>query len=87
MSRTAIIAVALATTTSGLRAEVVETTSDRFVTRATASVKAPPLATWLALVKPGEWWNSQHSWSGDAKNMTITPQGVTLTATTYDIAA
>ena len=57
------------------RAEVVETTADRFVTRDTASVKATPLATWLALTKPGEWWNSAHSWSGDAKNMTLTPQG------------
>lgn len=57
------------------RAEVVETTADRFVTRDTASVKANPLATWLALTKPGEWWNSAHSWSGDAKNMTLTPQG------------
>jgi uncharacterized protein YndB with AHSA1/START domain len=56
-------------------AEVVETTADRFVTRAAASVKAPPLATWLALTKPGDWWNSAHSWSGDAKNMTLTPQG------------
>ncbi len=59
----------------GLHAEVVETTADRFVTRATASVKAPPLAAWLALTKPGDWWNSTHSWSGDAKNMTLTPQG------------
>lgn len=56
-------------------AEVVETKADRFVTRVTASVKAPPLATWLALTKPGEWWNPQHSWSGDAKNMVLTPQG------------
>ena len=56
-------------------AEVVETTADRFVTRATASVRATPLATWLALTRPGEWWNPAHSWSGDAKNMTLTPQG------------
>ncbi len=75
MIRTATIVLALAMAASGLRAEVVETTADRFVTRATASVKAPPLATWLALTKPGEWWNSAHSWSGDAKNMSITPQG------------
>ncbi|WP_133365645.1 SRPBCC family protein [Qipengyuania sediminis] len=61
--------------TSPARAEVVETTADRFVTRAEASVKAPLLATWLALTKPGDWWNSAHSWSGDAKNMTLTPQG------------
>lgn len=65
----------LVAVTPRLHAEVVETTADRFVTRATASVKAPPLATWLALTKPGDWWNSTHSWSGDAKNMTLTPQG------------
>lgn len=77
MIRFAKIAAAavLATSAHAVRAEVVETTADRFVTRAEASVEASPLATWLALTKPGEWWNSQHSWSGDAKNMTLTPQG------------
>lgn len=70
-----VVGLALAASAPALRAEVVETTADRFVTRATASVKAPPLATWLALTKPGDWWNSAHSWSGDAKNMTLTPQG------------
>lgn len=58
-----------------LHAEVVETAADRFVTRDSASVKATPLATWLALTKPGEWWNPAHSWSGDARNMMLTPQG------------
>lgn len=75
MIRTAMIALLLVMAAPALRAEVVETTADRFVTRATASVKAPPLQTWLALTRPGEWWNPAHSWSGDAKNMTLTPQG------------
>jgi uncharacterized protein YndB with AHSA1/START domain len=75
MIRTAAIAVILGMAAPALRAEVVETAPDRFVTRATASVKAPLLETWLALTKPGEWWNPAHSWSGDAKNMTLTPQG------------
>lgn len=68
-------AIALIFTSHPVAAEVVETTADRFVTRATVSVKATPLATWLALTKPGEWWSSRHSWSGDAKNMTLIPQG------------
>lgn len=75
MIRAIVIAAGFALGAAPAAAEVVETTADRFVTRDTASVKAPPLATWLALTKPGEWWNSAHSWSGDAKNMTITPQG------------
>jgi len=75
MIRAAISAAGLALAAAPVAAEVVETTADRFVTRDTASVKASPLATWLALTKPGEWWSPKHSWSGDAKNMTLTPQG------------
>lgn len=55
-------------------AEVVSTSAQGFVTRDTATVAATPLETWLALTKPGEWWNDRHSWSGDAANMTLTPQ-------------
>lgn len=77
MIRTTILGccLVLAMGTQALRAEVVETGNDRFVTRDTANVKAPPLATWLALTKPGEWWSAEHSWSGDARNLTLTPQG------------
>ena len=75
MIRSALLATFAASAAVPASAEVVETTGDRFVTRATASVKAAPLATWLALIKPGDWWNSAHSWWGDAKNMSITPQG------------
>lgn len=75
MTRAIAVAIAAALAATPAAAEVVETTADRFVTRAAASVAAPPLKTWLALTKPGEWWNPQHSWSGDASNMTITPQG------------
>lgn len=75
MIRAAVFAAGMVLCAGPARAEVLETTADRFVTRATASVKAAPLATWLALIKPGDWWNSAHSWSGDAKNMTLTPQG------------
>ena len=58
----------------GAHGEVVEKSADGFVTRDAASVAASPMATWLALIKPGQWWNPQHSWSGDAANMTLTPQ-------------
>lgn len=76
MIRTAISGMALALACAmPARAEVIETTADRFVTRAEASVKTPLLATWLALTKPGLWWADAHSWSGDAENMTLTPQG------------
>lgn len=73
--RSVAIAAGAALLAAPVSAEVIETTSDRFFTRATASVAAAPLAVWLALTKPGDWWSASHSWSGDAKNMTLTPQG------------
>ncbi|MEZ5682076.1 MAG: SRPBCC family protein [Erythrobacter sp.] len=55
-------------------AEVIETREDGFVTRDTATVAASPVKAWLALTKPGDWWNNAHTWSADASNMTLVPQ-------------
>jgi hypothetical protein len=55
-------------------AEVAETRADGFVTRDKVQVAATPLEAWLALTRPGLWWDSNHTWSGDAANMMLTPQ-------------
>lgn len=70
-----LLGLALAASAAPLAAEVVEKTDDRFVTRDEAVVKASLKDTWLALIQPAKWWNSAHTWSGDAANLTITPQG------------
>lgn len=62
------------TATVSAQAEVVSTTANGFVTRDTAQIAAPPMAVWLALTKPGKWWTDEHTWSGDAANLTLTPQ-------------
>ena len=55
-------------------AEVVSTGDDSFVTRAEAVVEADPKQTWLALISPSRWWSSDHTWSGDAANLSLMPQ-------------
>ncbi len=77
MLRFATIAAALlaaAPCASPLAAKVAETRADGFVTQDMVTVAASPRETWLALISPDEWWNDTHSWSGDAANMTLTPQ-------------
>jgi len=37
-------------------------------------VAAPPARIWAALVAPSRWWNGQHSYSGDARNLTLEPR-------------
>ncbi len=55
-------------------AEVVESVDGGFVTRDVVIVEATPKAVWLALIAPKNWWNSAHTWSGDAANLTLKPQ-------------
>jgi hypothetical protein len=56
-------------------AEVMEKSADHFVTRDSVTVKAALKAAWLALIEPSGWWDDQHTWSGSAANLTLTPQG------------
>jgi len=59
---------------SPLSAEVVKSDERGFVTREVAVVEASPKQVWLTLISPAKWWNSGHTWSGDATNLTIKPQ-------------
>lgn len=57
------------------QAEIVEQGPASFVTRDSAAVGAEPQAVWLELISPAGWWNDAHTWSADASNMMLTPQG------------
>lgn len=55
-------------------AEVTRATDLGFVTHHEVVVSASPKEVWLALISPATWWSSEHTWSGDAKNLTLMPQ-------------
>lgn len=55
-------------------AEVTGTTDDSFVSRHETVVEASPKEVWLALITPAGWWRKEHTWSGDAANLKLTPQ-------------
>ncbi|MEL6530993.1 MAG: SRPBCC family protein [Pseudomonadota bacterium] len=71
---THIAAIALALTAAPIAAEVTDSTDLGFVTRDEAVVETNLKETWLALISPARWWNSSHTWSGDAANLTLRPQ-------------
>ena len=52
-------------------AEVALNTGDAFTIRNVAEVAAPPARVYAALGQPGRWWQSSHTWSGDAKNLSM----------------
>ncbi len=55
-------------------AEVTQSGEGGFVSRNEVVVSASPKEVWLALISPSGWWTSEHTWSGDAANLTLTPQ-------------
>ncbi|GMN03694.1 SRPBCC family protein [Erythrobacter sp. MTPC3] len=67
-------ACAISAAASPVSAEVTEQGDAGFVTRDEATVSATPKQVWLALISPSDWWNGSHTWSGDAANLTLTPQ-------------
>ncbi|SHN60785.1 SRPBCC family protein [Erythrobacter sanguineus] len=55
-------------------ADVTGSSDNGFVSRHEAVVSATPTEVWLALISPAGWWRAEHTWSGDAANLTLTPQ-------------
>jgi hypothetical protein len=58
----------------GAHAEVSELTASGFLSTHRFDVAAPPAAVYDALARPGEWWNGQHSYSGNAANLVLEPR-------------
>lgn len=70
-----LLSLALLAGAASASAEVIKTEQEHFITRDEAVVEADLKQTWLALIQPAKWWSSEHTWSGDAANLNITPQG------------
>ncbi len=71
---TFIAGLALFAAAMPAHAEVTEAEDGHFTTRAEAIVEADPKETWLALISPARWWSSEHTWSADSVNLSLTPQ-------------
>lgn len=70
----AAIAIASVSFNAPAAAELTRVTENSFVSRHEVVVAADPKEVWLTLITPAEWWRAEHTWSGDAANLTLTPQ-------------
>ena len=55
------------------QADVVGQSQLGFVSRNALIVAGSPAAVWKQLVSPSSWWSSDHTFSGDAANLTLDP--------------
>jgi hypothetical protein len=53
------------------RAEPSDVSASGFLSSHRQEVSAPPGAVYAALARVGEWWNGQHTYSGNAANLAI----------------
>jgi uncharacterized protein YndB with AHSA1/START domain len=67
-------AVALLLIVGAAKAAVVESTPQGFAVEETAHIGASPAKLYAALTHPENWWNSEHSFSQDAKNLSLDPK-------------
>lgn len=55
-------------------AEVTSQSDVGFATIGGITVAATPGEAWAALTEPKLWWSPEHSWSGDAVNLSLDPR-------------
>lgn len=55
-------------------AAVVETREGFFKTESVVLVDLSPAAAWRALIRVPAWWDSAHTWSGAAGNLSLDPR-------------
>lgn len=69
-----VVILALAGLSPVARAEVTESAPAGFQVRHVVEIAAPPARVWDALLQPARWWDSGHTWSGDAANLSLEPR-------------
>lgn len=72
MTRKVLLAIAFCAAGAGLAAaEVADSSAGGFTVKATFTIQAAPDAVYQRLLHIGDWWNSEHTYSGDAHNLSI----------------
>jgi uncharacterized protein YndB with AHSA1/START domain len=65
------LAFAAVLSAGGARAEVIDKSAAGFEINEIATIAASPAKVYAALLTPSAWWSSKHTFSGDAKNLSM----------------
>jgi hypothetical protein len=67
-----LFAIMLCAATTGLAAaEVADSSASGFTVKIAVSIQAAPDDVCRQLIHVGDWWNAEHTFSGDARNLSI----------------
>ena len=71
MNKAVLVGLCVLALSGAARAEVVDRSPAGFEIRHTATLNAPQAKVRAAILDVGKWWNSDHTYSGDARNLSI----------------
>jgi hypothetical protein len=69
--RMAILALVCALAPAWLAAEVVDSSAGGFTVKETFNIQAAPQEVYRRIFRVGDWWSSQHTYSGDSHNLNL----------------
>ncbi len=72
--RSALVCFSLALLSQGVLADTSAVSSSGFTSSFRAEIKTPPAQAWARIVQLPRWWNSSHTHSGQASNLSLDPQ-------------
>ena len=70
----ALVLVSLVLTCAEVAADVIDRSASGFTVKTVVAVAAAPQRIYQDLLNVGAWWDKDHTYSGDAKNMTLVAQ-------------
>ena len=70
----AFVLVSLVFTRADAAADVIDRSASGFTEKTVVAVAAAPQRIYQDLLNPGSWWDKDHTYSGDARNMTLVAQ-------------
>lgn len=71
MKRTILFVVLLLAVAASASAEIADSAANGFTYKLVLNLQAPPETVYQRLLAIGNWWSSDHTFSGDAHNMSI----------------
>jgi uncharacterized protein YndB with AHSA1/START domain len=74
MKLATLAALILACSAAPALAEVKEASADHFQLAFTATITASPTKVYALLPHVEKWWSAEHTWSGDAANLSLKPE-------------
>ncbi|MBV9608021.1 MAG: SRPBCC family protein, partial [Acidobacteria bacterium] len=55
-------------------AEVADSAANGFTVKITTQIQAAPAEVYRRILRIGDWWNPEHTYSGDSHNLSIEPR-------------